>query len=425
MIPPSELTRMRTPAWAPPLLAMCLASSAAAQCSYTLRLLDEPPHPQCPTSPPAEGAKAINNRGECAGESLICAGVIKPCRWDVDGTWHAVPVPGMTSGSANSIGDDGTIIGTAEIGGIERWFRSLNGQVTLTPPPCTSLQYAKGVAYIAGGASAGSIYCADGRTYVHAYILSGSNEWTDIGLDIAPDHTTLVTDASPTGFVVGRAVMGFGGVDTRAFRWQGGSSELLPPVPGGYTSMAVGTNSWGDVVGNGLYDLPNWPRGDPSKGFLYIDGVMYDAGFLPGKNATFVYDINDLGQAVGQSGDWYIITGTYDAVLWQHGTMHKVLDLVVDPVLQVLPNIDAVNDRGEMIATSQYQGTFRTFVLSPIRERDGDVDLDCAVNMHDLNLVLRTWSATYDYDHGPGDANNDHVVDAADLATVLGDWDAR
>ena len=137
----------------------------------------------------------------------------------------------MSEGSAKSIGDDGTIIGTAMIGSAEHWFRIQDGQTIITPFPCEQLYYANGVAYIADGVSAGTVYCAD-PSFVHGFVQTAEGEWINIGLDIAPDDSTKVLNASTTGFVVGQALLGFAGVDSRGFRWQGGRAVLLPAVPG-------------------------------------------------------------------------------------------------------------------------------------------------------------------------------------------------
>lgn len=403
-------------------LAFGLSTTAPAQCSYTLRLLDEPPHPQCPHTPPAEGARDINNHGEAVGEYLICSGEIHPCRWDAKGTWSKIVIAGESKGSAQSINDDGSIVGYATINGDERWWHWQGGVVTLPEPPCPAFIDCKGVNAMPTGASAGTIYCIEPEETVHSYLHAGDGTWTDIGTELG-DGTSLTYDASDSGFVVGPFYKGGLAAAKRAFRWRDGVAVILSPVIGGYTSQANGVNQWGDVVGSGSYVLPGWRRGDPLKGFTYIDGVFADPGFLPGMNSTGVSEINDLGQAIGWSGEWYIIGGEQQAVLIQHGEMHVLIDHVIDPVRFELPSVGHINDRGDITATVPYNGTNRVIVLEPVRERVGDVDLDCKVGVHDLTLVLKTWGSTYDFDHGPGDANNDHVVDGNDLALVLGGWD--
>jgi hypothetical protein len=64
-------------------------------------------------------------------------------------------------------------------------------------------------------------------------------------------------------------------------------------------------------------------------------------------------------------------------------------------------------------------------LLSPVRTRSGDANIDCAVDAKDLAIIFEFWGESYDLDGMPGDLNGDLTVDAYDLAMVLGDWGPR
>jgi len=114
----------------------------------------------------------------------------------------------------------------------------------------------------------------------------------------------------------------------KGFRWQNGQMTALPPFPGGYSSYATGVNNRGQVVGwaeNGVHD----PTCDPTFQILQFraaiwqpDGTMQELPPLAGDSTSAATAINDLGQAVGISGDCGIAVGGVSArhaVLWQNG----------------------------------------------------------------------------------------------------------
>lgn len=164
----------------------------------------------------------------------------------------------------------------------------------------------------------------------------------------------------------------------KAFRWSGGDPEELPALPQHNQTVALAANELGHVIGNSEMRFP-WGGTDQTTGVIWIDGE--------------VHSLNDLTINNPQPGS-----------LMRH------------------PN--RVTPYGTIILHGWLEGQGVGYVLDPIRERDGDVTLDCRVNMKDLSLVLSHWGETCALPHGPGDANGDQEVNARDLAVVLGDWDA-
>ena len=61
-------------------------------------------------------------------------------------------------------------------------------------------------------------------------------------------------------------------------------------------------------------------------------------------------------------------------------------------------------------------------ILTPIRTRSGDANIDCKVDARDIATVIEFWGSQYELTEMPGDLNGDLVVNGYDLAMVLGDW---
>ena len=408
---------------AAPIALGMAATCSWAQCNYTVRLLAKAVTPQCPTYQSPLGAASINNFGIVSGYVSPCAGNAKPCLWNAQGEISLISIPGQTSGYAWSIADDGTVVGDTYLGVQGYWFiwkAGIGGPVLYD---CPKFILSNGISAVPNG-GVGGVYCALEDPAIRLHYKTPTGEDIDISLQVSSRWTTQGSDAHPDGIVVGGIVAGSQNPNTRAFRWWNGLVTILEATPGGYTSIGQGTNRWGDVVGQGRYHPPGWPRGDPVRAFAYIDGVMIDIGFIaPNFIASWGQAINDLRQVVGSTSNWSSIE-VAEPTLWQDGKLYNLNALVVDPLLVSLEGAHEINDRGDIVGSGYYGGEYRQLVLEPIRERVGDADLDCRVGMSDLQLVLRAWGTSYAYDHGPGDVTNDSVVDARDLAWVLGDWDA-
>ncbi|HEX7303530.1 hypothetical protein [Lentzea sp.] len=157
-------------------------------------------------------------------------------------------------------------------------------------------------------------------------------------------------DVNNDGVVVGRQVF-YGQQRSLAFRWRGGSFELLP-TPAGYSSRAEGINNLGDVVGEVWHeddpevrDVVVWPRtGSTTSLSSYIavgisDGGKYahlsqTSGFvndlatgqqveLPGARRPMVLDNDRLFYATAAGIEERALTGelvaTWDSGTWSWG----------------------------------------------------------------------------------------------------------
>ncbi len=101
----------------------------------------------------------------------------------------------------------------------------------------------------------------------------------------------------------------------RGFVWRAGAMTVLPPLPGGYSSLAFDINDQGQVVGDsGLpdrYHAVLWRHGSPTD-----LGPAVQTGYL----------INNRGQIVGTRD----LNAVAHALLLRHGTVTELGNLGVD-----------------------------------------------------------------------------------------------
>ncbi len=184
----------------------------------------------------------------------------------------------------------------------------------------------------------------------------------------------------------------------------------------------------GTVAGYGWQPWPGRPEGLVLKrAFRWSSGNPVELPPLIQHNQTRAFGVNELGQVVGQSEmrfPWGGV-GQTTPVIWIDGEPHRLNELAVNvPQPSWMGAPVQITPYGTIVLSGSVASHGVAFVLDPIRERDGDVTLDCRVNLNDLSLVLAEWGNVWALPHGPGDANGDQVVDARDLALVIGDWDA-
>ena len=90
---------------------------------------------------------------------------------------------------------------------------------------------------------------------------------------------------------------------------------------------------------------------DTDRGILWENSTMTDLGDLPGEpQSTRAYDINNLGQVVGESA---VASGVGHAFLWQNGAM---TDLGVLPGT-VFSLAEGITDSGLVVGASYNPGT--------------------------------------------------------------------
>ena len=132
----------------------------------------------------------------------------------------------------------------------------------------------------------------------------------------------------------------FSGNSCVAFAWQNGVMTQLPGL-GGNNSIGAGDNDLGQIVGwaeKNVADPTCAPPSPSATQFLQFEATLWERDFsgkwrvrelppLPGDPDGAATAINDLGQAVGISGQCDVAIGAYSAIhalLWENG---KPVDL--------------------------------------------------------------------------------------------------
>jgi probable HAF family extracellular repeat protein len=128
------------------------------------------------------------------------------------------------------------------------------------------------------------------------------------------------------------------GVSDHVFIYTAGVLNDIGTLPGFQSSVGVGINNAGEVVGGAL------GQGQISHGFVYSGGTFRDIGTLGG-GMTGALDINDAGDIVGSS----VLQEHFPfAFLYRNGVMRN---------LGCLPgsdrsNAQAINDKGVIAGSS-------------------------------------------------------------------------
>ena len=103
--------------------------------------------------------------------------------------------------------------------------------------------------------------------------------------------------------------------------------------------------------------------------------------------------INDSGEVVGRIA---LTNGTYDAALWQNGTVTDLNKLYAGilPAGFTLNNATAIDDQGDIAGygTDAADHTNQAFVI--YAPTPGDANLDGRVDVNDLTIVLSHFGQT-------------------------------
>ena len=197
---------------------------------------------------------------------------------------------------------------------------------------------------------------------------------------------------------------------------QEGLTNTWPTV---FASAAVAINSAGMVVIAADNDGTDYPTEDTGTGaltFLYnmktqaytmLTGLQIYDGQIPTGTGTQYgghgQAINDSGQVVGRM---LTSSGTYDAAIWQNGTLTD-LNTIYGPPGDILPtgftlnNATAIDDKGDIAGygTDAASHTNQAFVIyTPL---PGDANLDGRVDVNDLTILPEPlWPEQHDVDPG-------------------------
>jgi probable HAF family extracellular repeat protein len=158
------------------------------------------------------------------------------------------------------------------------------------------------------------------------------------------------------GVIVGETCTRFFNSHAARFRAPGEIDDL--GTLGGNHSRALDVNEDGAVVG--CSDLP---QGHGAHGFFWRDGVMSDAGALPGHSSSQLSALNNRGVAVGYSynaNEWQL-TG----IVYLDGRMVALDDLIDDRRSIHVSEPTDIDDANRIVGTATIFGNTRAVLLRP------------------------------------------------------------
>jgi probable HAF family extracellular repeat protein len=184
------------------------------------------------------------------------------------------------------------------------------------------------------------------------------------------------------------------------FIWQNGVMSPLPLLDGGNNGAAYTINDRGQAAGQSEIGTPDPTCGPtpPPPFFIFLqtravtweDGKIQPLATFPGDTQANALAINDLGQAVGVSGDCFAFQGGLDhSVLWQNGTVTDLGNLGSSNNNGALN----INNQGQVVGfsdlpadTAQHAFLWQSGVMTDLGTLPGDIG-SFAPGINDLGQV--------------------------------------
>lgn len=332
-------------------------------------------------------ATALNSSGQVVGAMAAAGG---SHAFFHDGSSVAdLGTLGGASSVANSLNDSGVIVGTSiNAAGINQAFVYANG--VMSGLPFTTFSRADGINN--AGGIVGTFGVDEGPEEPQGFLYARAYTYADgvvTNLGLLPGADGLTSEGrgiNDAGVAVGSAEYG-GAPDhpREAFVYSNGVMQGLGNL-GGQSSDAYAINDLGQVAGSaGVPTTPTRPNAYAYHAFLYSEGVMQDLGGVTDSGNSIAYDVNNLGQAVGNADT----SGSLDprAVLYENGGIVQ-LDTLIDPGDGwTMTNATGINDAHQIAGTACRLGLCYAvrLDLAPIPEPEQAVLLAAGV----LLLVRR------------------------------------
>jgi adhesin HecA-like repeat protein len=255
-------------------------------------------------------ALAISETGRVAGTVRTGPGAtsLSPVTWN-NGTLTVIALPaGADFGKATGINSAGQVVGNFNLAGLARSFVTVGSGVAVIDLPAGS-QATYAQAINEQGTVVGSIFGADFQN--HAFVFAGTT------LSLLPEggaRSSWAQAVNNAGGMAGVVTMPAGASSTyHGAVWASASAE--PVRVGSLETSLRGNNDAGWAVGFSA----------AGSAVLRVNDRLIDLSTVPGVVGQGVtpytaYDINNLGQIVGETGDLrpYVLTLVKNA--WQGGS---------------------------------------------------------------------------------------------------------
>ncbi len=392
---------------------MTVVSRTQGQCAYDLQIIGDP---QCPWAF-ALTPLAIDDEGVIVGWGAPCgSNTQRAFRWSADdGLTFLSLGPGMSTSNAVDVLEDGTIVGWGATGlfAVRKGFVWKDGVVQVIAPSDPAIWVD-----VEGAMADGTVV---------GYLTTPSNVYAFLWKDGA--FLPLPKDLALPGVAVGKPSRN-GWVNaaiasvrfTSVFAW----SELLTvatPLPKGHLGPEPrAANCRGETIGRVFLVPPGQPLIGYDRIYRWNGTAMEIIGPPPGFDVVSPRGMNDVGQIVGQAYCKYTppdCAGT--AVLWQNGMYIDFADFLPSTLVGGVHIATAINNRGQVVVHGWATNQGSLFLFTP-NPPPGDVDIDCRVGLSDLGFVLENWGPVDINSVARADLDGSGIVDAVDLALVLGNW---
>jgi probable HAF family extracellular repeat protein len=373
----------------------------------------------------------INNRGEVVGYFTPCFGDGRAYIWSAEEGFRVLDVPqenGRTR--ALAINDRGDVVGYSAVPSSptlffdHAWLWTAEGvSVDLGVPPDQTQAYAldvnnDGVIVGYGEGGQGPVG-RDALRWLPDRTLEVLGGWPD-----DPRVRTAVA-IDERGAIYGWAGESHPRLDgALTFVWRDGTARYVEPPAGSLSADVRRASRRGQLAGMVYYEDDSCGGFPPGCLRFALGGTehrLVDLGAFPESTACSAWSVNAAGQVLGTCLPSHV--PGYDALLWQHGAVVALIDLVAvgSGLIAGLSGVNASsNDTGLIVAEGHaFNGDARVFVLAPLDQPVGDVNIDCSVNWHDLLNVLSNWGACSDCLE---DLTGDGEVGVPDLMLVLEHW---
>lgn len=285
--------------------------------------------------PTGTNPTGINSAGQIVGDIYVDGGLRRAFTWS-GGTMVQFGTLGGADSAGTAINDGGRATGYASVadGNAHTFVTGGAGLSDLNVFGGAMPSFGRAINN--SGEVAGLYDAADGT--LRAFLRSGGID-TDIG-------TLGGNFTSAGGINAAGHVVGFAALDNEtpwlahAFLYAEGVMHDLGTMAGASLSEATAINDHDQITGHG------WVLGS-HHAFLYEGGVMRDLGTLGGRT-SFAYDINNLGQVVGNSND--VTDFESFAYLYADGAMTNLNGLIDPASGWILYNATGINDSGQIAA---------------------------------------------------------------------------